>query len=128
MNRLLLHVALLALPFAATVQATHPCTTHKTVNHHVGAKAKVKTKHASGRTVYYCAIGNTVKYYASPGCRGLSRCGAVLEKMSLTSAQQRTGPCKWRYQVTAAKPPRSHGQGKGEVDQQKAPASPGRFC
>lgn len=97
MKHLLLQVALLALSFAAPAQTTHPRTTHKTVTHHAGAKVKVKTKHATGPQVYYCNSGNTVKYHASPDCRGLARCGAAVVSISLASAQQQMDPCKWCY-------------------------------
>ncbi|GAB3858059.1 hypothetical protein GCM10028822_32750 [Hymenobacter terrigena] len=97
MKHLLLQAALLACSFAAPAQTHHPRTTHKTVAHHAAAKVKVKTKHATGPTVYYCDSGNTVKYHASPGCRGLARCGASVVPISLASAQQSMEPCKWCY-------------------------------
>ncbi|MBO2010857.1 hypothetical protein [Hymenobacter negativus] len=98
MKHLLLQVALLALSLTAPAQTTHPRTTHKTVTHHAAAKVKTKTKHvAAGAVVYYCNSGNTVKYHASAGCRGLARCGASVVSMSLASAQQQMDPCKWCY-------------------------------
>ncbi|MDO7851367.1 hypothetical protein [Hymenobacter convexus] len=97
MKHLLLQVAFLALSITAQAQTTHPRTTHKTVTHHAAAKVKVKTKTAAGPKVYYCASGNTVKYHASPGCRGLARCNAAVVPISLALAQQRMDPCKWCY-------------------------------
>ncbi|GAB3730749.1 hypothetical protein GCM10027594_12780 [Hymenobacter agri] len=97
MKHLLLQVALLACALSAPAQTTHPRTTHKTVTHHAAAKVKVKTKRAAGPLVYYCDSGNTVKYHASSGCRGLSRCGAAVVSMPLAAAQQQMDPCKWCY-------------------------------
>jgi heme A synthase len=97
MKHLLLQVALLAYSFGAIAQTAHPRTTHKKVTPHVAAKVKVKTKHATGPSVYYCASGNTVKYHASPGCRGLARCNAAVVPMALAAVQQRMDPCKWCY-------------------------------
>ena len=99
MKHLLLQVAFLALYLTALGQATHPRTTRKRVTHHAAAKVKVKTKTraATGPKVYYCASGNTVKYHASPDCRGLARCNAAVVPMALASAQQRMDPCKWCY-------------------------------
>ena len=99
MKHLLLQAALLALSFTVPAQTTHPRTTHKTVTHHAAAKVKVKTKTraAAGPKVYYCASGNTVKYHASPTCRGLARCNAAVVLMALAAAQQRMDPCKWCY-------------------------------
>jgi len=98
MKHLLLLAACFGLAFTAPAQTTHPRTTHKTVTHHAAAKVKTKTKHvATGPTVYYCNSGNTVKYHASPRCRGLARCGASVVSMSLASAQQQMDPCKWCY-------------------------------
>ncbi|GAB3721140.1 hypothetical protein GCM10027594_01410 [Hymenobacter agri] len=99
MKHLLLQVALLASALSAPAQTTHPRTTHKTVARHAAAKVKVKTKThvASGPKVYYCASGNTVKYHASPDCRGLARCSAAVVPIALATAQQRMDPCKWCY-------------------------------
>jgi len=99
MKHLLLQAALLALSFTAPAQTTHPRTTHKTVTHHAAAKVKVKTKARlnSGPKVYYCNSGNTVKYHATPGCRGLARCNAAVVSIGLAAAQQRMDPCKWCY-------------------------------
>ena len=99
MKHLLLQAALLVLSFTAPAQTTHPRTTHKAVTHHAAAKVKVKTKTtpAAGPPVYYCNSGNTVKYHASPDCRGLARCGASVVPMSLAAAQQQMDPCKWCY-------------------------------
>jgi hypothetical protein len=49
---------------------------------------------ASGAVAYYCNSGNTVKYHASPGCRGLNRCSASVVKMNLRQAQQEMDACK----------------------------------
>ncbi|MFC6225627.1 hypothetical protein ACFP2F_20440 [Hymenobacter artigasi] len=97
MKHLLLQAVFLALFFPAPAQTIHSRTTRKTVTHSAAAKAKVKTKYATGPTVYYCASGNTVKYHASPGCRGLARCGATVQPLRLAAAQQRMDPCKWCY-------------------------------
>ncbi|MBF9223010.1 hypothetical protein [Hymenobacter ruricola] len=79
MKYLLLLAAFLSLPLYPSAQSTHPRTTHKKVVHHAGAKVKAKTKAkakaSTGPKVYYCNSGNTVKYHATPGCRGLARCG-----------------------------------------------------
>lgn len=60
-------------------------------------KAVVKVKRSTGPTVYYCASGNTVKYHASPSCRGLARCGASVVPISLHEAETSMEPCKWCY-------------------------------
>lgn len=60
-------------------------------------KVVVKTKRSTGPMVYYCASGNTVKYHATSGCRGLARCGASILPISLREAQQQMDPCKWCY-------------------------------
>ncbi|MCI1187890.1 hypothetical protein MON38_10700 [Hymenobacter sp. DH14] len=99
MKHLLLQAVLLALSFTTQAQTTHPRTTHKTVTHQATAKVKVKTKTraSSGPKVYYCASGNTVKYHASPDCRGLVRCSVAVLPIALATAQQRMDPCKWCY-------------------------------
>jgi hypothetical protein len=97
MKSLLLLVSSFTLTFTGFAQAPHPHVNHKTVSHHAGTKVKVKTKHATGPVVYYCNSGNVVKYHASPGCRGLARCGAAVVPIALASAQQRMDPCKWCY-------------------------------
>lgn len=66
---------------------TEPLTVKKTPS----------TAQAKGATVYYCASGNTVKYHRSSGCRGLSRCGASIDPISLRDAQRRMDPCKICY-------------------------------
>lgn len=50
-----------------------------------------------GPVVYYCASGNTVKYHASPDCRGLNRCGSAVVKISQREAEQSMNPCKFCY-------------------------------
>lgn len=45
-----------------------------------------------GGSVYYCASGNTVRYYRSAGCRGLSRCGAAIDPIPLSEAWQYMDP------------------------------------
>lgn len=42
---------------------------------------------------YYCASGYTVKYHASPTCRGLDNCSATIDKLALSTAQARMEPC-----------------------------------
>ena len=50
---------------------------------------------AAGPAAYYCASGNAVKYHSSPTCRGLSRCAASVERISLREAQQSMDACKF---------------------------------
>jgi hypothetical protein len=98
MKHLLLFATLLAGSFTVPAQTAHPRTTHKTVTRYPTAKTKVKTKRvATGPLVYYCNSGNTVKYHASPGCRGLVRCGASVVSMRSAAAPQQMDPCKWCY-------------------------------
>lgn len=85
--------ALNAAAYTAT-SAPHNNATHKQP---VARKVVVKTKRSTGPMVYYCNSGNVVKYHASSNCRGLSRCGASVVPMSLSSAQQSMDPCKWCY-------------------------------
>ncbi|WP_046245052.1 hypothetical protein [Hymenobacter terrenus] len=83
MKHLLLLATILGFSFTAPAQTTHPRTTRKTVIHHAGTRVKAKTTRSTKTEVYYCDSGNTVKYHATAGCRGLSRCGASVVPISL---------------------------------------------
>jgi len=48
-------------------------------------------------TVYYCNSGNVVKYHRSANCRGLNRCKAAIEPISLAEASNYMNPCKFCY-------------------------------
>ena len=76
------------------ISAPHTTAAHKQP---VARKVVVKAKRSTSPMVYYCNSGNVFKYHASPTCRGLSRCGASVVPMSLSSAQQSMDPCKWCY-------------------------------
>ena len=55
---------------------------------------RAATKHKAAVPVaYYCASGYTVKYHASPTCRGLENCSASIDKIALSTAQARMEPC-----------------------------------
>lgn len=71
------------------VVRSHGASSHK--------KAAVVPHQAVSRgpVVYYCASGNTVKYHASLGCRGLTRCGGPVVKISQREAEQSMNPCKF---------------------------------
>jgi hypothetical protein len=91
-------VALAAAPKPAAVTRAVATRARTTSTHATVTKKKVvAVKRSTGPTVYYCASGNTVKYHASSGCRGLSRCGASVDPISLREAQQSMDPCKWCY-------------------------------
>lgn len=82
---------LLLLSTSALAQQARPNTApHK-------ATSTAKPKPAATPAAYYCASGNTVKYHASPSCRGLTRCSASVEKLALSDAQARMNPCKICY-------------------------------
>jgi hypothetical protein len=51
----------------------------------------------TGSVVYMCDSGNTVKYHASPTCRGLSRCNATVVKISKAEATQTMDGCTFCY-------------------------------
>ena len=71
------------------VQVHHP----KAAPHPV-AHRRLATKPKSAVPVaYYCASGYTVKYHASPTCRGLENCSATIDKIALSTAQARMEPC-----------------------------------
>jgi hypothetical protein len=61
----------------------------------VVGKPVATRKASSGPIAYYCASGNTVKYHSSATCRGLSRCQANIQKMSLAEARQSMAPCSY---------------------------------
>jgi hypothetical protein len=61
------------------------------------AVARPAPRPAGGGVVYMCDSGNRVKYHASPGCRGLNRCGASVVRLSKAEAQQSMDPCKFCY-------------------------------
>jgi hypothetical protein len=91
-------VALAAAPNPAMATRAVATRARTTSTHATVTKKKVvAVKHSTGPTVYYCASGNTVKYHASSGCRGLARCGASVDPISLREAQQSMDPCKWCY-------------------------------
>ncbi|MVN78950.1 hypothetical protein GO988_21685 [Hymenobacter sp. HMF4947] len=92
-------VAAAATPEATTASRAYTAVApHAPVAHKPAVKkVVVKVKRSTGPTVYYCASGNTVKYHASSGCRGLARCGASIEPISLREAQASMEPCKWCY-------------------------------
>ncbi|NDK57374.1 hypothetical protein [Pontibacter fetidus] len=57
-------------------------------------KRTTTTSVKKGATVYYCASGNTVKYHRSSSCRGLNRCSASVDPISLKEAQSYMDACK----------------------------------
>jgi hypothetical protein len=67
-----------------------------TTTHTTAAKPQPHAK-ATGAVVYMCDSGNSVKYHASPTCRGLNRCGATIVKISKAEATQTMDPCKFCY-------------------------------
>jgi hypothetical protein len=65
-------VALAAAPKPAMATRAVATRARTTSTHATVTKKKVvAVKRSTGPTVYYCASGNTVKYHASSGCRGL---------------------------------------------------------
>ncbi|MBJ6141795.1 hypothetical protein [Hymenobacter sp. BT559] len=92
------HQATQALALSTTAHSTATSMPHTVaVKKPVSRKVVVKTKRSAGPMVYYCDSGNTVKYHATSGCRGLSRCGASIVPISQSAAQQSMEPCKWCY-------------------------------
>ena len=79
---------LLAGLLGTPAQAHRPAPAHPAAHRRVAAKPK-----AAGPVAYYCASGYTVKYHASPTCRGLEKCSASIDKMTLSTAQARMEPC-----------------------------------
>jgi hypothetical protein len=72
---------LLSCLLSAPAQAHYPkAAPHPIAHHRAAAKAK-----AAGPVAYYCASGNIVKYHASPGCCGLYRCNASVDKIALST-------------------------------------------
>ena len=80
MRQLLLSLLLLS----GVAQAQQPAHRAK---HHAATRPTVAQ-------AYYCASGNTVKYHASPTCRGLNRCSATVKPLALNEAQAQMEPCK----------------------------------
>ncbi len=85
--------------YVPVTEASQPYATGGKVVHTIatGKATPRPVASASGAVVYYCNSGNTVKYHASPTCRGLHNCGASVVKMSLRQAQQEMDPCKFCY-------------------------------
>jgi len=60
----------------------------------LGTRSYTHAAHPAGRKAYYCASGNTVKYHASPTCRGLSSCTAQVATSTLAQVRrQQMEPC-----------------------------------
>ena len=81
MRPLLLFLFLLG----GAAQAQQPA--HHRAKHHAATRPAVAQ-------AYYCASGNTVKYHASPSCRGLNRCSATVRPLALSEAQAQMEPCR----------------------------------
>jgi uncharacterized protein YgiM (DUF1202 family) len=75
-------------PEAVYVVMPEPTTKAKSTS------GKPKSK---GATVYFCNSGNTVKYHSSSSCRGLNRCSASVNPISLKEAQASMDACKICY-------------------------------
>ncbi|MDF7813639.1 hypothetical protein [Hymenobacter sp. YC55] len=82
-------VASVAKPVAVTHSVTRPTATKK--------PAPAPIRRVTGASVYMCNSGNTVKYHATPDCRGLNRCNASVVKISKAEAMQSMDGCKFCY-------------------------------
>lgn len=60
----------------------------------LGTLGRAQQQPAPKAVAYYCASGNTVKYHASPTCRGLNRCSATIKPLPLSEAQAKMQPCR----------------------------------
>ncbi|MDO7853187.1 hypothetical protein [Hymenobacter convexus] len=79
---------LLSCLLNAPTQAPHPKAAPQPVGHR-----RIAPKPKATPVAYYCASGYTVKYHASPTCRGLENCSATIDKIALRTAQARMEPC-----------------------------------
>ena len=79
---------LLSCLLSAPAQVHPKAAPHPTAHLRIASKRK-----ASKPVAYYCASGYTVKYHASPTCRGLENCSASIDKITLRTAQAHMEPC-----------------------------------